>query len=403
MFSDVSQIQSRTRSESSDIVDSVVSMLPHRLTGSFRASSIVRSSFYSSDSVGHGQFPAGFNRIKADFSFDLWSLGVVLFMLCTTNPALVQSNRSDNISEEEDMEKIKNWNLNTLKQQKLGKVGNKYAKNLLSILLSSEPSSRLNTKAILNHPFITGNRATTRLRGDVPKFDVFLSYRVDSDYDHARKVYEELKRRDLNVWWDKESLPAGRNWEQGFCSGLFNSATFVCLVSREAVNSAAVERRNVTKLESNSQCDNVILEWRLAQELFDMGMLNGIYPLLIGDKDPTTSEYSDYFKSGCNPTFSTNVVVDSIEGKLREHLEREGLGFPLTDKQSIKNIFSFICNQQGFKIENNFVEAIEKAGSAIRSMVKDARDLFLTPSTAYEMERSISRKKQPQKLSSFAY
>lgn len=43
-----------------------------------------------------------------------------------------------------------------------------------------------------------------------PEFDVFISYRVASDSDHARILYEKLINANLKVWWDVKLLEFGK-------------------------------------------------------------------------------------------------------------------------------------------------------------------------------------------------
>jgi hypothetical protein len=38
------------------------------------------------------------------------------------------------------------------------------------------------------------------------RHDVFISYRVSTDYELAEKLYTELTKRGVKVWWDKTSL-----------------------------------------------------------------------------------------------------------------------------------------------------------------------------------------------------
>jgi hypothetical protein len=226
---------------------------------------------------------------------------------------------------------------------------------------------------VLSHTFLSGKKFG-RNAGDAPEYDVFLSYRVDSDLMHAEMVYRELtEKKGLKVWWDKRSLPPGKNWEEGFCNGLVNAATFVCLLSREAINSPTVARRNLANLTTRSPCDNVVLEWRLATELQELGYIGGILPLLIGDCDPTTSQYSHYFRSGCHPALANDVAVDSIECKLREHLERVGMGCPLSNNVSIKCLLNTISASHGFFIEGDLAQQIKDSGDAIVDMVAQAR------------------------------
>ncbi len=97
--------------------------------------------------------------------------------------------------------------------------------------------------------------------------------------------------------------------------------SFVCLISREAINSPISDKKkgNIAKLTATSSCDNVVLEWRLAKELQEMGMIDDrIFPLLIGDKDPNSSVHSDYFSSGCGLNLSLlDVVITLVEVKLK--------------------------------------------------------------------------------------
>lgn len=91
------------------------------------------------------------------------------------------------------------------------------------------------------------------------------------------------------------------------------------------------------------------------------------------NKDPSNSEYSDYFKSGCHPSLNEDVVVASIESKLREHLEREGLGCPLKQNVSVKSLLSRICSSQGHIIRGDKASQIKVAVDAIVKMVEDSR------------------------------
>ena len=45
-----------------------------------------------------------------------------------------------------------------------------------------------------------------------------------------------LIHRGVKVWWDKNCLVPGVDWKEGFCAGLCDSRTYVCLLSRESIN-----------------------------------------------------------------------------------------------------------------------------------------------------------------------
>eukprot|EP01041_Mallomonas_annulata_P014762 gene14762-biopygen7665 len=199
----------------------------------------------------------------------------------------------------------------------------------------------------LTHPFFTGKQCT-RLQGEKAAWDIFLSYRVASDSHHVEMLYDALTAKGLKVWWDKKCLLPGKDWEEGFCNGLVNSETFVCLLSRNAIKHSSKDWQNFEKLQRTSPCDNVLLEWHLALELRERGMISGIYPVMIGDKD-LEEQYSNYFTSGYNPSAAPAVAIDSVETKFGERLDREGLGFPYKKSDTVSGVLgAILANQGGF-------------------------------------------------------
>jgi len=99
------------------------------------------------------------------------------------------------------------------------------------------------------------------------------------------------------------------------------------------------------KLQESSRCDNVLLEWRLALELKERGMIEGIFPVMIGEKE-ISGTFSYYFTSSFNPS-PPDVVVDRLEKKLCEHLGREGLGSPYIDRVTIKSVCKAVLSNRG--------------------------------------------------------
>jgi serine/threonine protein kinase/Leucine-rich repeat (LRR) protein len=313
--------------------------------------------------------PQGYALVRASPSQDMWSLGAILYLLCT-GVTLFQASVEDNVSST-DMNLAHYW-LETTKEDKLFAVADKYARNLLSLLLSRDPKKRPSPDRVLHHPFLS-NKRPGRMVGELPKFDVFISYRVASDSDHATMLYDALRKlvvedktcqsgsRPLLVWLDKHCLLAGQPWEEGFCDGLVNSACFVCLLSRNAINHPEKAWQNFSRLEEGSRCDNVLLEWRLALELRDRHLIEGVFPVLIGDKqiqqvasDDGTCvservKYTNYFPTGCHPSGIPDVVISSVESKVREHLDRHGLGLPLEGSRSARDVVgAVVANQGGF-------------------------------------------------------
>jgi len=282
------------------------------------------------------------DQVLAQASLDMWSFGCVLFQLCAGEP-LWLVNDEDNITELDDLRLLREWTSET-KTKKLAKLkDNRNARNLCSQLLNFYPKQRpLSMAHVLAHPFFTGHTAG-RLPGEEAEFDVFLSYRVDSDSAHVEQLYNLLVAKGLKVWLDKKCIKPGENWEKAFCAGLVKSKCFVPLLSKKAIKS------RFEALVEDSRCDNVLLEYRLSIELADRGLLESTYPVMIGDVDASSGEYGDYFAQGCHPNASSVVVVLAVEEKLVEHLEAQGLGLPFREEMSVKAVLDAITvNQGGF-------------------------------------------------------
>ena len=112
--------------------------------------------------------------------------------------------------------------------------------------------------------------------GESPEFDVFLSYRVKSDQAKVSLLFEALTAAGLKVWWDKHSLEPGMPWEEGFTNGLLKSRVFVPLLSRFAIHHPSETSQNFCLLREDSDCDNLLLELRLALDLQARGLVENI-------------------------------------------------------------------------------------------------------------------------------
>ncbi len=151
----------------------------------------------------------GYELLMADPSFDVWSLGCILYQMCNADVRpLFQGGQDDNLSldpsEDDNLFLLAEWST-ALKARKLQRVVDPLARNLLSQMLQKDPRRRPTIMRILAHPFIS-NKHVARMFGEKPDFDVFISYRVASDADHAELMYNLLTAKGLKVWWDKKCL-----------------------------------------------------------------------------------------------------------------------------------------------------------------------------------------------------
>jgi len=230
--------------------------------------------------------------------------------------------------------------------------------------------------------FITGPADAAFLAASVgiakmlgQKYDVFLSYRVAADgkdaaHRHVERLYNQLVARGLHVYWDIMALKPGVDWEQGFCEGLVSSKTFVPLLSRGAINHPEKDWQNFSKLTAASKIDNVYLEHRFALELQSLKVIEKVFPVFIGDVDPVTGLYSNYFGSGCHPALP-QTTVDSVDAKLAHFMVAEGLGAPKEPQKTVFSVVNTITACQGAFIQGDGDAAFAAAADAVYRMVHD--------------------------------
>ena len=122
--------------------------------------------------------------------------------------------------------------------------------------------------------------------------------------------------------------------------------------------------------------DNVALEHRLALDLRERGLIEKIYPIMIGDKTDDELSYKNYFASGCHPNLSalTTTVVASIESKVKEHLDKQSLGTPMLPEMPVTTILDRITCNQGVIIEGFIENAFDGMIDIIVKMVEEYRE-----------------------------
>jgi TIR domain/Protein kinase domain len=323
---------------------------------------------YSADAVKAEMY----DPVIALPSHDSWSLGIVLYHLMS-GQSLFHGDVHDNIAGT-DIKDLYECAPDFI-QRRLEGVSNTTGRNLIAQLLHKDPTMRLSATNAKYHPFLTG-RAASRMVGQSADYDVFISYRVASDSEYAKQCYTQLTDAGLRVWWDKVCLKPGISWEDGFMDGLLRSRIFLPLLSREGINHPAIPWQNFSKLTSDSRCDNVLLEYRLSLELLARGLLDAVYPVMIGkvenqQDNPIPELVCNYWATECHPDLSqvSSVVVHSVEDKLVEHLHRQGLGTPLADKMTVKAIVDKLTLNQGYIANGPKHRIFEQPEADVKQMI----------------------------------
>lgn len=169
-------------------------------------------------------------------------------------------------------------------------------------------------------------RNTTELIHDIEKridvwkartsYDVFLSYsRNENDSIFTRRLYDALKLKGLNVWYDHASIHSGEEWRQKIEEGIKSSRIFVPILSTHIENEYMKEHE-------------YRIEWQKAAERFaKMGDVPFIVPLAENGFDiyNTKTKIPDVFKdihalqyeTGCDIEYITEDIIEKVN-KVKE-------------------------------------------------------------------------------------
>ena len=340
--------------------------------------------------------------LMAHGSFDVWSLGCVLYQLCSRDVLpLFAAGQDDNLNSELSDSRNSLWCLHDwtdkIKESKLLRIPDLRARNLVSQMLMKDPVKRPTLSRVLGHPFLSNDKSLGRMAGEPAAFDVFISYRVATDLVHAERLYALLTARGLRVWWDKRCLEAGKEWQQGFCQGLASSTAFLCILSKEGIE------QPFSQLHSESFCDNVLLEHRLALELKTIDYIKFIFPLMVGERSAVGNgdldgSLREQFRWSYSESKST---VQSVEDLLRTNMNELGLGTPYRVRPSVYDVANEIRASNGYFIggqpENTYTAAVDgiaatltraeaassKTVEGLRSLVKESKSEELVSIDVY--------------------
>ena len=153
---------------------------------------------------------------------------------------------------------------------------------------------------------------------------VFISYRVASDRQLARRLYGLLSDmtledtdQKLRVYLDQTRLEDGQRWDSGFMDGLANSWVFVPIVS---VGSVGPMRKLAGGGGEGGEDwnDNVLLEWTVALELHSRGQMKAVLPLLVGQSDFFADAFDAFGGIQALPTIPSAATMEKVSMHLRE-------------------------------------------------------------------------------------
>ena len=105
---------------------------------------------------------ARYDLLLADASFDVWSLGCILYQMCNTDVRpLFQGGQDDNLvgvrKGTDNLLTLAEWSPD-VKADKLAEIPDRTARNLLAQMLHKDPKQRPSLTRVLAHPFLSGKQ-----------------------------------------------------------------------------------------------------------------------------------------------------------------------------------------------------------------------------------------------------
>eukprot|EP01031_Cornospumella_fuschlensis_P028013 gene28013-33827_t len=294
--------------------------------------------------------PSIASSMKAAYSMDMWSVGAVLFHLATGESLFLTNHHNDIDSDQLDL--LCQWP-DYAKAKRMKKIVFPCVRNLIEQLLCMDPTLRPTASECLAHPMITGKYERLRYVGMEAKYDLYLSFRNESedssDLRNSLRIKQTLETQGYSPIQSLRMQP-GEMKEQ-VLETLYNmtQARSMCIVlSRYAVNHIDF---NLAQLHAYSKITLFLLELYLALELKARGMLEqGVAVICVGDVVDQTADgemvYGPFFThhggemtmkaSGCMPDRIPNVFIKSIQETISSLLAQHGLGKRLLGDMGLK-------------------------------------------------------------------
>ena len=201
---------------------------------------------------------------------------------------------------------------------------------------------------------------------------VFISYRVASDRELARRLHDSLSEltieetgQKLRVYLDATRLEDGQRWDTGFMEGLSKSWVFVPIVSV-----GCVEPMMGLSDGGEDWCDNVLLEWTAALELHQRGAIKAVLPVLSGQDNFFSDAQAAFGGVSALPGRVSAATMEQVAMHLQEHTDDgsiEGLRELVQQatgeaEPTIKNIVSGLLKFQGIKVSASGAGAAHSHG-----------------------------------------
>ena len=126
----------------------------------------------------------------------------------------------------------------------------------------------------------------------------------------------------------------------------------------------------MTTHEEHGDIDNCLLEHRMALELRTLGLIDKIFPIMVG-KEIADGEYSDFFASKLRP-YPPPIKIKKLEEALKKNFEKLQMDFDEEgedgESRHLEAVMDNIFKQQGGFIRGEYNQAVHDISYSIHEM-----------------------------------
>jgi len=127
-------------------------------------------------------------------------------------------------------------------------------------LKQSEQSHKQTAATSLHKAFIAASEQMNQL------FDVFISYGRADSLDFAIKLHARLVEQGLNVWFDKEGIPLGVDYQKQIDDGIEKAHNFLYIIAPHSINSPYCGKEIELALKRNKRIIPLLHVEEITQE-----------------------------------------------------------------------------------------------------------------------------------------
>eukprot|EP01047_Picozoa_sp_COSAG01_P087140 COSAG01_NODE_19927_length_981_cov_1.219955_1_plen_267_part_10 len=196
---------------------------------------------------------------RAHGSFDVWSLGVILFELCAGRTLFAQDTSNDELVSAADITRLCVWHTITdeelepvLMDAEVEATTKDAARNLIRWCLKGRAEDRPTVDEVLAHPFIGGDSVLKPLG---MRYHGFLSHAQADASGTVAALYLLYKQSGLHNWIDMRQKVLTL---EGMRQGVRDSSVFILVLSQHVLGSWFCQQEMLCAIEEEKPIQLIV-------------------------------------------------------------------------------------------------------------------------------------------------